>query len=223
MTRRTHFVPAALALAILLFVLGCGITIGPGVVGSGVVKTESRSTGEFTSVQNNISANVDITVGPATQIVVEGDDNILPLITTDVHNGVLVISSNASIQTRSALKVTITTPELRGLVINGSGDASIRGLSGGSFDGAINGSGNVTATGKVDKLIGRINGSGNLDFDELTADSAAIAIAGSGRACVAATSSLDASITGSGDIAYRPASELNLRKQIVGSGSIRPI
>ncbi|HEY7090301.1 MAG TPA: head GIN domain-containing protein [Tepidisphaeraceae bacterium] len=215
---------AGTAALLVLVLIGCGGQMWPTVVGSGVSKSETRNTGEFTSVQNDLSANLDITVGPATQVTVEADDNILPLIKTEVRGGTLVItSSSVSIQTKSSLKVTITTPQLTGLVINGSGNANIRGLAGGSFNGTINGSGDITAIGKADTLHGQINGSGNLSLKELTAQSATIAIVGSGNASVAATNSLNASITGSGDISYKPGATLNVQKQIVGSGSIRPM
>jgi hypothetical protein len=206
----------------LMLLAGC-VQVGPSVIGSGVAKNEPRDTGDFTAVQNDISANLDIAVGQGTSVIVEGDDNILPFIKTEVRNGVLVITSNTSIQTRSALKVTITTPQLSHLAINGSGDANIRGLSGGEFDGSINGSGNINATGTVDKLAGRINGSGGLQFKDLSAQSATINITGSGNARVDAATSLSASITGSGDISYKPNSAMNLQTQVVGSGSVKPM
>jgi hypothetical protein len=210
------------AILTLMLLAGC-VQVGPSVIGSGVSKNEPRDTGDFSAVENNISANLDITVGQPTSVIVEGDDNVLPFIKTEVRDGRLVISSNASIQTQSALKVTITTPQLSRLAINGSGDANIRGLSGGEFDGSINGSGNINAAGTVDRLTGRINGSGGLQFKDLAAQSANIAITGSGSAHVDAATSLSASITGSGDISYKPNSAMNLQTQVVGSGSVKPM
>jgi hypothetical protein len=156
-------------------------------------------------------------------VIVEADDNIVPLITTEIHGKDLVISTDTSISTRSPIKVKIKTPSLAALVINGSSNAVINGASGESFSGVINGSGKILVTGKVNSVNGTINGSGDLAFGGLSVSKASIAITGSGKANVDSSDSLQATITGSGDILYKPGPNLSIQKQVVGSGSVRPI
>jgi len=204
-------------------IVGCGMNLAPAVTGSGVMGSEKRDVGGFATVTNNISANLDITVGPATEGVIEADDNLLPLITTEVRGSELIIGSRASFNSRRTIKLTIQTPSLAGLVINGSGDAVVRGVQADSFSGTINGSGKITATGSARQLHGTIAGSGDLLLSELSAGSATISIAGSGSASVSPSDSLNATVTGSGDIRYKPSPALSLQKQITGSGSVRPM
>jgi len=76
-----------------------------------------------------------------------------------------------------------------------------------------------TRPGSTDSLRVSIPGSGDLRADGLTARDAAVTIDGSGKALVNATGTLDASIAGSGSIAYLGDPEVSRR--IDGSGEIR--
>ena len=61
------------------------------VKGSGTLASEVRQVAEFTEVELAGSADVEVTVGGEQKVVVEADDNILPLVETNVVNGRLVI------------------------------------------------------------------------------------------------------------------------------------
>ena len=55
------------------------------VVGSGKVVSETREVSGFTSVSVSGSGQAQITVGDSDSLVIEAEDNILPLIETSVH------------------------------------------------------------------------------------------------------------------------------------------
>ena len=85
------------ALALLALVAaGCGG--GSSTNGSGHVVTVSRSVADFSAIDLTGQANVVVSVGPSTAGTIKGDDNIVPLIHTDVRDGKLVISSKQAIR-----------------------------------------------------------------------------------------------------------------------------
>lgn len=194
---------------------------GPQVTGSGKVKSETRKIGSFSKIESRGSADCKVTVGKAVGLTVRADDNILPLVETTVENDTLIINCKGSFSTKNGIDVTVSVPNLESFYVKGSGDSSIQGVRGKSFSVEIAGSGNINATGQVDKSSASIRGSGDIDFSNLRAREAVASIAGSGDITIFASHALDASIRGSGDIAYL-GSPANLEKSVSGSGEIHP-
>ncbi len=64
---------------------------GNSVKGSGIVKNESRNIAGFSSISISIPARLTIVQGETEGVVLEGDDNILPLIETVVDDRQLQI------------------------------------------------------------------------------------------------------------------------------------
>lgn len=192
---------------------------GPQVQGSGKVKSESRKVSGFTKIASIGSADCEVRVGPAVSVKVTADDNILPLIKTEVKNGKLEISSKGSFSTKSGIKVAVTVPNLEGFEIVGSGDASIQGVKGKAFACGISGSGDIKANGNADKLDATISGSGDMDLSHLRARDASASISGSGDIQVNVTGSLSGVVSGSGSIRYS-GNPKNVSRVVSGSGEI---
>jgi hypothetical protein len=83
----------------------------------------------------------------------------------------------------------------------------------------LGGSGNIKVTGMVENLIATINGSGNLELENLIVEKAFIKINASGDANVNVKRELKAEITGSGDIHYQ-GNPSRVIPKITGSGSV---
>jgi hypothetical protein len=240
--------PAMLRRSLLVLLAGTAATLahaewynGKAITGSGVMRTEPRAVGAFTGISLAIDALVEIAAGEQQSVVIEGDDNILPLIETVVENGNLKIRmKERNVSIRSAtIKVVVNARSLNSLSIAGSGDiraaslksdslsARIAGsgdirigsLDSGSLQVSISGSGDFTAAGRANTLETGIAGSGNLKVGNLETQRASIKISGSGNALVWAHETLSVRISGNGDVAYfgDPA----LTKSISGSGSIK--
>lgn len=209
----------------LLLLNGCMIDKvvghGPQVKGSGTVKTETRKVAAFTKVGSAGSFDVDVKIGKTQSLTLSGEDNILPLIRTEVKNGELVIDTKDSYRSSKPVKVTIVVPSLSALSIAGSGDSTISGLNEKSLTLSIAGSGSIVASGKATSLSASIAGSGDIDASKLPSETATVDIAGSGDVQIQPIRSLKASIAGSGDIVYTPREGLSVTKSIVGSGSVR--
>jgi len=210
------------------------------VSGSGTVKSEVRDVAGFTGVTVAGSGNAHLTPGAQFRVEVVTDDNILEYITTEVRNGVLVLSTKpgTSIRNMSRLEFNISLPSLQDATIQGSGNISIAGTvkgsklslsiqGSGSIDGAadveelnsnISGSGNITVRGRADSEQIKVGGSGNVDTRDLAANDVNVTIAGSGDVWVQATEKLAANILGSGNLHYRGKAQPSVRA--AGSGKV---
>ena len=120
---------------------------------------------------------------------------------------------------RPLVCVTVTAPNVSRFMLEGSGELDIQSYDRDDLRVDINGSGEVTATGRARRLALSIHGSGDADLAALTLTDADVDIIGSGEARVGPTGSADITISGSGDVTLteRPA---NLNRSISGSGDI---
>ncbi len=193
------------------------------VVGSGHVISESRTVPAFTAVELQGSSTVDVVPGSVQSVTVQADDNILPLITTSVSSGTLIINtkSNTSLVPTTQVHVTVVMNNPMHLALTGSGTLNASGVTGPDLTVDLTGSGNVTVKGTTDHVTINLPGSGNVYCDSLTAKSVVVTLLGSGTIQVYASQSLDATIAGSGTIRYS-GNPPQVTKHISGSGSIVP-
>ena len=196
---------------------GCSIAQA-GVQGSGKSTTQIRQVADFHAITVTGSFDVAVEVGPATHVEVVADDNLQPMIKTVVTDGGLVIYTKGSFQTKTPIRVTVTTPSLDELTATGSGDVSVRGVRT-AFAVSETGSGDITLAGAVPSLDAVLSGSGAIRASGTEAERVAAVLTGSGDIEVRATHAIDARVTGSGDITIdgRPP---NVTKSVTGSGDI---
>lgn len=190
------------------------------VVGSGVAKTETRSVDDFHQVQINGSAKLEIVIGETQQLELTTDDNLIELVTTEVVEGKLIIGfkPNTSVSTELGLKVQLQANELTHLSVNGATDATVENASGSEFTLGVNGSGSVTASGKVENVTIQVSGSAQMDLENLESQDVKIKMAGSGTVLTNVSSSLLVTIAGSGSVQY--VGEPKVLKSIAGSGEV---
>lgn len=117
------------------------------------------------------------------------------------------------------LRITVTAPSVRAFNLSSSGDLLIRNYDQPDLFVAIDGSGEVVATGRTEAVELDISGSGEADFSGLLTRDADVEISGSGEAIVGPTGAARIAISGSGDVdlSRRPAS---LTQSISGSGDV---
>jgi hypothetical protein len=189
--------------------------------GSGNRIKELRTVADFTRLRVEGSANVHVMVGGERRVELEFDDNLLPRVRSKVEDGELVLGlERGNYDFARPLSIEISVAKLEDCVLAGSGKLRIENLAGPSFKARIDGSGDVQASGKVDRFEGGIAGSGELACFDLVAREATISISGSGDAHVNASERLQAAIAGSGDVRYRGAPK-EVTRSIAGSGSVR--
>ncbi|HEX7837536.1 MAG TPA: head GIN domain-containing protein [Kofleriaceae bacterium] len=200
---------------VIIVLAGCGFT---GIAGSGNAKSEVRQVGAFSAIDIAGATDADIAFAADSHVEISGDDNLVPLITTELHGDKLEIGTRQSVRPKLPLVAHITAPRINAVHVSGSGNITIHGVHGDNLTVSISGSGDIRGDGTVQQLTAKVNGSGDLELDQLAAERASVTISGSGDAKLAVGKSLDVTINGSGDVSYRGDPEV--RKQINGSGSV---
>jgi Putative auto-transporter adhesin, head GIN domain len=170
-----------------------------GTHGDGNKVTQSRQVGAFTAVRVEGSIDAAVKVGGAQAVAVTIDQNLQPLVTTEVSDGTLVIKAkDASWQGKAVVEITV--PALRALSIQGSSDVTIDGGQG-DLSLAIHGSGDLRWNGEAAMLEASVSGSGDMKLSG-TAEQAKISVAGSGEVKAGGLTAKGAaiSVAGSGDV-----------------------
>jgi hypothetical protein len=206
----------SLVLSLGLIVSACIIV---GVEGSGNVITETRDVSGFSEIVVGGTGVVTVQVTGTESLSIEAEDNIMPLLETNVANGRLVLDTTRSISPTVDIVYTITAATLEGLEVSGSAAIEAAGIETGDFSVDISGSGEVVASGAVDGLLSlSISGSGAFDGESLTAPEGTVDISGSGDAVVNVSETLDISVSGSGNVEYLGSPAVD--QDISGSGNI---
>ncbi|MBT3209219.1 MAG: DUF2807 domain-containing protein [Bacteroidetes bacterium] len=220
-----------------LFLPGCFINC---IVGSGDVVSEERNVEAFNSIDLSGTANVYISKNRKNKVEIKTDDNILPLVETFVKNGKLFISNKNCISKTTVFDIYISMAEIEELNVSGSGQIhsedkfksnEIKLIVSGSGEilidikanfvkSRISGSGEIELKGNTDRQDVRISGSGEYNSFDLFSNIAIVDVSGSGNCEVNVEKSLEAEVSGSGDIEYKgEPKEVNTK--VSGSGSIK--
>ncbi len=190
------------------------------ITGSGTVITESRQVDSFDRLVVEGSGQVFVEIGPAPSLEVQAEDNVIPVLTTEINNGRLILSiePDTSLRDIEPIVYRITAPDLVGIDIAGSGDVMADGIETTEFEVSIAGSGDVEPVGVAEHLSLSTAGSGTYRGIGLVAQSAKVDIAGSGSAMVNATVTLEISVAGSGSVEY--VGNPTVTQSIAGSGRV---
>jgi hypothetical protein len=214
------------------------------VRGRGPVVSRTMDLDDVRAVVHNLSGTLIIEQGRDEKLVVEAQENLHEFLDINVRGGTLVIDTRrrVDLHTTRPLRFHLTVRSLEEIALDGSGDievagldvreleldlrgsgdVTLTGLAAGTLDVTISGSGNIEADGRVDAQRIRISGSGNYDAARLRSDDASAAIGGSGNIVIWVRETLEAGISGSGDIRYRGDPRLR-RHRVTGSGDIERI
>lgn len=210
------------------------------VKGSGNIERIERTVSTFSKIKLNGSLNLYIQQGSVQKVELLADDNILPLIKTDVAGETLTLGlkHHSCIRKSNRLDVYITIPAVTGISLNGSGNLYGEGVFTGedielsiigsgnanfTFDGKnirsnIEGSGDITVLGKTDYSRCVITGLGKINALGLHASIADAKITGSGKIELSVRDHLKVHISGSGDVFYYGTPSTDIA--ISGSGKV---
>lgn len=218
--QRRHLRLAVAGVLVLFFASACDnivIDVG-GVRGSGHVITESRDVSGFSEVAVLGSGNLVITVDGTESLTIEAEDNIMPLLTTEIRDGRLELGTSESISPTRQIEYTISAATLEGVSISGSGEITATGVDEETFTAQISGSGRVEPVGTAKELTIVISGSGEYEGAGLVARRGDVTVSGSGSALVNVIDELEVTVSGSGNVGYLGSPSLS--SSISGSGEV---
>ena len=190
-----------------------------GVRGSGDLGSEERSVSGFERVELEGAGDLIIDVGGTESLTIEAEDNLLPLLRSDVRGSTLHLDTSESISPTKTITYTLGATMLEGVEIAGSGDVDAPNLQCSVFEAVVAGSGRFDLGGECDGIDVSINGSGDVDATDLAVATASITINGSGDVLLDVSDELRVTINGSGDVVYTgdPETDININ----GSGDVR--
>ena len=211
------------------------------VVGSSNIISQEKQLSAYDRIEVLGSYDVIFTDGEVGKIKIKAPDNILPLIQTEVSDGLLRIDTGKN---RYKLKepIIIYVPvdsrlkqvDIKGSAdiyseknletkalnvgIYGSGDARLV-VDVSSLALEVVGAGDIRVSGRTKDLSIDISGSGDVDTSKLTAEKAAISISGAGDVSAYVTEDVDVSIAGAGDVTVK-GNPKKVKQKINGSGGV---
>ena len=187
--------------------------------GNGSIKTESRDIPAFEAVTCDGSYEVQINCQAQQSLSIETDENLLPLVKTEVHNKTLHIYTKGILLPSNRIRIAASIPNINAFTTNGSTEGDINNISNDELDISINGSGKLHLNGKSGNVDFHTSGSSKIDATSLVSENSHIQINGSGNIQVYATNSINVQINGSGTVKYKGDAK-SVNQQINGSGRI---
>jgi len=192
---------------------------GRGVKGSGNLKTEKRDLAAFQAIDTTGAYEVEVMCQKPASFEIETDDNILPLIKTDVRDGVLYVTSEKSFNPSRSVTLRISLPELTAVSSRGAGQVTIQDAKSDDLKIASMGAASIKAAGKVKSATISSSGAGDIDANRLQSETARVTVAGAASVSVYATEQLDVSVSGVGSVTYG-GNPKTVNKSVSGIGSV---
>jgi hypothetical protein len=190
------------------------------VEGNYDVITETRQLPAFDRVINEGNFDVYIIQDSLSEVMLEAESNLIPLIRTHIEGTALEIDSKDDLRNNYPMKIYVHTGDISEIKLSGSGLMRAENILTGNFEIGLSGSGNILISGTAENVQSSISGSGSMDLG-LTCDEFEADISGSGVMEIWGNANRgDFDISGSGSI---HAYDLILQEcyaRISGSGSI---
>lgn len=217
---------------------------GKRIKGNGDVVTIERSVGDYDEVAMAGWFDVELVSGTEGEITLKGESNLLEYIKTEVKNGKLVIKKEKGVNLKpsnwkSGIHVIVPIESIHAVSLSGSGDlvgqttikadhfsAAMSGsgdvtlmVEADELDASLSGSGDINLSGRATDFTVSVSGSGDIKAYDLEADFVTAMVSGSADIKVTANESIDARVSGSGDIHYR-GNPKKIKSKASGSGDI---
>ena len=227
-----------------LITLSCSAQWGKTIKGNGNNVTIERSTGDYDGIAVSGWFDVDLVSGNEGEITLQGEENLLEYIITEVKDGKLVIKTEKGVNLKSSnwkseIRITVPVESISSVSMSGSGDivgktkiksdkfsTAMSGSGDITLDidsnlisASMSGSGDITLSGKTTDFDATVSGSGDIEAYNLEADNVSATVSGSADIQVTAKKSIKARVSGSGDISYRGNPE-KVDTKTSGSGDI---
>lgn len=210
-----------LAALVVAAMSGCA-AVNTSVTGSGMTIEETREVTDFSRIELRTIGQVIITTGDAAAVHIRAEDNLVPLVETNVRGGWLVIESppNTTLSPTRTIEITVTMPELAEIKLSGAGLIQADSVTAASLTTSIGGSGNVILSGSVDRQTVDVSGAGTYDAYELASREATVNLSGTGNVLLYVSATLKATVSGIGNVLYR--GDPSVAQNVTGTGSVRP-
>jgi hypothetical protein len=191
-----------------------------GVKGSGNAATEKREIAGFKGVDASGVFQVEVVAGSEFAVEVNADDNLLPMIKTEVRGGVLHLETSERISPNSPLLVRIAAPDIERLEASGASKISLTGVKNSSLNVGSSGASKITVEGSTGTLTVDVSGASKIDAASLLAENASVDASGASNVSVNASNEVRAEASGACKINYAPGAK-NVIKKTSGASKVQ--
>ena len=200
--KASKLIIASIIITIIIGFSSCIINVFC-IDGNGIIESEERSSPEFSKITNTTSAEVILTTGEQTGIVIETDSNLLQYYRTSVSSNTLVIETRGANCIRPSSKpvIYITAENIDGISLTGSGDLYANNLLGSTIELKSSGSGDMYIDyTEGDDIEVKISGSGDVVVYDSWSDNVEARLTGSGDLSISGESAAgNFTLSGSGE------------------------
>ncbi|MEZ5308239.1 MAG: head GIN domain-containing protein [Pyrinomonadaceae bacterium] len=227
------FVAATLGIAAAVLVSASGFggfgvfsrvksLVGSATNGSGNIITQERKTGDFTGVSVSGSINVQILKGDSISVKVQGDDNLLPNLKTEVRGGNLKIWYDGKYNSEHGITVNISAPLIESLETSGISKVSFDGAQAKNIKASLSGVSKIRLSGTADSVDLQMSGASSVDAIGLKVGKLRVEGSGASRASAEVTETLDADLSGASSVSYK-GTPSKITKDLSGGSQVESI
>ena len=191
-TKPDRCIRRAISISLLMLVgalAGC-------VQGQGPVTSETREVGAFSRIEASAGIRVVVRIGPSEAVEVTAQENLLPVIATDLRGDTLSIESSEDFTTLEPVTVTVVVPAVDGITLSGGSQAVIDGLDAESLELRIRGGAQVTAAGSVGSVALHADGGATASLEDLSVRVATVSMDGGATATLTASDDVTGTAAG---------------------------
>lgn len=218
-------------------VLATGLTA---CAATGPRSAQERDVEDVVAVRLETSGTLTVERGDEASLTVTAAEDVLPRLTSEVEDGVLVLGVEPSallgglgtveyglvLPRLDAVTVTgsgdVVAADVTGalvdVVVEGSGDVDLAGLDAAEVRTTVDGSGDVHLDGSATRQSVSVDGSGSYEAGALRSEEAVVALRGSGGVDLVVTGTLTATVEGSGTVSHSGGADVT--SDVAGSGAV---
>lgn len=174
------------------------MVIGSGVAGEKTVPLPATARKLILTLPGSVLVRLDRKAAP--RAVIRFDRNLLELVSVQSSATTVTIGTSASFRSNLGLRIDIVLNAMESIENNGSADIAIENLNEPRLLIDSPGSGNLAASGRVERLVVRLSGAGDLSAAELAAAACELSSSGSGNASMHCSESVSGELSGAGSL-----------------------
>jgi hypothetical protein len=189
--------------------------------GSGNVISETRPVSGINIVELSGDTQLEIEQTGSESLTITADDNILPLLKSEVRDGRLRLGEHTgfSADAEQRVRYKLTVKDLNEIGLSGDGRVEAKNLATNRLKVSISGDGVIRTTGSAESQDISISGDGAYEAADLYSKNAEVHISGDARSMLSVSEKLDVDISGDGTVEYIGDPAVN--SNISGDGSVR--
>jgi hypothetical protein len=191
--RGSAILAVAGVVAALVVVGACDVST---TLGAGPIQNDQRTLGPFASIEVSYGIGVTVELGPVASVEVQAQENLLPIVVTDVEGGTLRVYGTTEFAGDPVPQVVIVMPVLDAISLKGGSHGQVNGLANSMIAIDLGGGAGLTATGRAEHVV--IDGSGGslASLKDLYAGDVTLSLSGGAVAYVNASDEVLGDVSG---------------------------